>query len=90
MEYTLVKESREYALWRLSNNRYTVTGIDRYTGRVTNAMPTDGPTDGNFWYGPITNAGIWYVSSGGGYSRGYAQRIYRQLTTAQAEYVNCC
>ena len=61
---------------------FRVVGEDLDRHQVYSVMPSDGPRDGGRWFAPRTDGGLRYVARG--YSRGYARRMFRKLSTEPA------
>jgi hypothetical protein len=77
------KEEHGYAMVE-HNGKYTVVEIDRPSGQVYSAMPTDHPLGGGKWFARMGDSGIEYVSKW--YSRGYAMRVFRRLVSERVRF----
>ena len=58
---------------------FRVVSVDHCMGKAYSVMPSDGPRDGGQWFAPLTDEGLRYVARG--YSRSYARRMFRKLST---------
>ena len=80
--WTLVREAAGYGLWRCDAG-WSVTGIDRARGQVTDAMPGDAPPGSGQWFAKLGPKGVDYVTRP--YGAGYARRMFRDLTSGRVE-----